>query len=164
MTDETQTPAVDISNPLDMSFEGLDTSLPKFKPGQIGDFKITKATAMTNEAKTLKLEIESLTEMDDDMGGKLKPGSKFFGNVNTEPTGKLKEDPKRLLRGPSSMGAFGQAFKPALTLRQLRENVEQLQGRTLRIRTGIQPAGTGNDGVYREARAVVSEWLKAPRK
>lgn len=155
--------SVNTENPLDMSFEGLDTSLPKFKAGQLGDFKIVKATAMTNAAKTLKLELESLEEMESDIEGqKLKAGSKLFSNVNTVATGKA--TPQMLLRGPTSMAAFGQAFKPALTLRNLQENVDQLQGRTLRLRTGIQPAGTGNDGVYRDARAQVAEWIKAPRE
>jgi hypothetical protein len=144
-------------NPLDMELTGLNPALPMFKTGIIGEFKIVKASSSPNDAKTLKLELESVEDLDADVEGiQRKAGSKLFANVNTVATGK--SDPRTFAKGPTGMIAFANSTGKKLKVSNLQNNVDQLQGLIIKVRVGLEPEGTGKDGVFRNARNKVAEF------
>lgn len=148
---------IDTSNPLDVNLTGMDSALPKFKPGTLAEFKIEKALAVTNEAKTLKLQLTSLVDLPSDVDGvNRKAGSSLFMTVNTVPTGAC--DPKTFGKGPNGYIALANAIGKPITLRQLQENVENLQGNVITVRTKIKPASDG----YPES-DTVGEFIRKPQ-
>ena len=149
------TSSVDTSNPLDMDLSALDPSLPLIKSGVLGEFKLTKASIMSNEAKTVKMEWESLTELPGDDGGTRKAGTKIFGNLNTQNTGNA-----NVLKGPSSVVAFAQGIGKKFTMSEFQSNPAALQGSTCVLRINIRPAGVGKDGVHRNARNEIAEYVR----
>jgi hypothetical protein len=147
---------IDTTNPLDVDVSNLDTSFPLVKSGALAEVKLTKVTLLNNAANTLSIEIESLAELPGQEEGKTFPaGHKFYGNINTEPTGESNWD--IIKRG---FAEFVQFTGQSVTIRQARENSGQFQGITGTIRVGLRPAGTGKDGVYRKAQNQVAEWIK----
>lgn len=158
----TDTNEIDSQNPLTMDLSKIDTSRPLMKSGIIVEFKIKTATLNTNDAKTLKLEYVAVSDVEGKEPGTTIPAERamLFDNINTEPTGKLVNSPKPWEMIIQKCGQLIQAVDPKLTILDLRNNPQDLQGRIVRIRVGFEAAGTKNDGVWRGDQNRVAEYIK----
>lgn len=147
-----------LSDPLSQSFDNIDSTNYLFKKGQKGSFKIESLTCKDNEAKTLMIKLISCEDMEDENGGKMPVGSVLNDTINTEPTGKVKNDPGLIqslfVKSPSGLVRFGQSIG-GLTKTILQTNPESLQGKIISLITGIQEE---KDGYPRKA--IVKEYLR----
>ena len=151
------TDQIDPSNPLDMPLGDIKTERPLIKPGILADFKVVKCSLMANESKTFRVELEALNDLDAKDGGGTIPAAraKLFDTINTEPTGQSNWEIIQL-----NCAEFIQAVDPTATIRTMRDKPEHFQGRTVRVRVGLQNEGTGRDGVWRAAQNRIAEYIK----
>lgn len=143
----------------------MDTSFPLVNPG-LYDLRVAAISVMDNPARTLKLELQTTEAAQSNKGDTAAAGTKVFTNVNTRPTGKSTlQIIGRQVANLVQAAKLTAADLGGGTGQQQLDNVAQwaplLSGKVLRARVIIEPAGTGRDGVYRNARNSVVEYVKS---
>lgn len=144
--------------PLDLDLSSIDTSLPLLAAG-IYDLQIAKVEPKTTKSNSPMLALDLVTTgpAESQEGTQLGAGIHVFSNLNLAPSGKATWE--IVLR---NIAAVTQAAGIQTNYGEFAANAAGLlQGKTVRCRVGITPAGTDKNGKSFRAKNEIEVWMKA---